>query len=146
MGNTFDDWKGESLQHYGVLGMKWGVRKDPQRAFDKAYEKKRKLESRYADSDLNRAKAHRNMLKVYDKQAKVENKRVGPSDEGYEAYKQKSAKAYSNSVKATNKYQKANVKALHDKYKVEKWTSNVLGAFGSLSLSELEEKYGKKAG
>lgn len=86
------------------------------------------------------------MLKAYDKQAKVENKRVGPSDEGYEAYKQKSAKAYSNSVKATNKYQKANVKALHDKYKVEKWTSNVLGAFGSLSLSELEEKYGKKAG
>ena len=126
--------------------MKWGVRKDPQRTFEKASEKKRKLESRYADSDLKRAKANRSMLKALDKEAKVENKRVGPSDEGYEAYKQKSAKAYSNATKATNKYQKANVKALHNKYKVEKWTSNMLRAFGSISYSELEEKYGKKAG
>lgn len=32
------------LMHYGVLGMKWGVRKNPARAYVKAHKKLRRLE------------------------------------------------------------------------------------------------------
>ena len=40
---TFNDWQSE-LRHYGVLGMKWGIRKDPHAAYEKASAKKRKLD------------------------------------------------------------------------------------------------------
>lgn len=36
----------QELRHYGVLGMKWGVRKNPVKAYAKASKKKKKLEDR----------------------------------------------------------------------------------------------------
>lgn len=44
----------EYLAHYGVLGMKWGVRHDPQRAYIKATNKYNKLEKK-ANISLERA-------------------------------------------------------------------------------------------
>lgn len=35
-----------SLKHYGVLGMRWGVRKNPQKAFAKAQKKMTRLDAR----------------------------------------------------------------------------------------------------
>lgn len=42
------------LAHYGVLGMKWGVRKNPQRAYTKASKKYDKLEKK-ANKSLDQA-------------------------------------------------------------------------------------------
>lgn len=36
----------EDLEHYGVLGMKWGIRKDPQAAYKKSYNKLSKLDAK----------------------------------------------------------------------------------------------------
>ena len=36
------------LKHYGVIGMKWGVRKNPAKAYAKSTKKRKKLESKYA--------------------------------------------------------------------------------------------------
>ena len=37
----------EEIKHYGVVGMKWGVRRNPQKAMGKASTKLRKLDGRY---------------------------------------------------------------------------------------------------
>lgn len=47
---------GQELYHYGVLGMKWGVRKNPSKAYTKAVKKKEKIERRKVNLDLRSAR------------------------------------------------------------------------------------------
>lgn len=47
------------LYHYGVLGMKWGVRRNASKAYAKASRKARKLDSQIVKTDLKAKKAAR---------------------------------------------------------------------------------------
>lgn len=52
------------LAHYGVLGMKWGVRHDPQKAYQKASKKFNKLEKK-ANKSLEKAGKYNRKQKRY---------------------------------------------------------------------------------
>lgn len=47
----------DELKHYGALGMKWGVRKNPSKAYTKAVRKKQQLDTESAKVSLKAAKA-----------------------------------------------------------------------------------------
>lgn len=44
------------LKHYGVLGMKWGVRRNPSKAYSKAVKKKNRLDSKSSNLQIKGAK------------------------------------------------------------------------------------------
>ena len=46
------------LAHYGVLGMRWGVRKNPGRAYERATKKFNKLSSK-SDRAMDKSAAHK---------------------------------------------------------------------------------------
>lgn len=53
------------LQHYGVLGMKWGVRRNASKAFAKASRKADKLDAKAKKTALKAAKLDAKNLKRY---------------------------------------------------------------------------------
>lgn len=65
-------FQGEEIKHYGVLGMKWGVRKNPSKAYYKARKKKDRLEKKSVGLNLKSAKIRSKALK---KSAKATNEK-----------------------------------------------------------------------
>lgn len=147
MQNTFDNWQntGNELAHYGVLGMKWGYRKDPQKAFAKAAAKKNRLERRAAKGNVKSASIQKKVAKAKLQEDKLSNRLKKANDKGdlEKATKLQGKKEKLNTKinKLTMKRSKADLRDAKTNLKATKWTQSMLKVFGATSYAELEKKY-----
>lgn len=114
----------DELQHYGVLGMRWGVRKNPSKAYAKASKKSDRLQERAE--------------KLKNKATKKQNKAVKAANRTYSwnlfkySSSQIGAKAKA-AAKATKKAEKAAAKA-------DKWMNKMSETFSQVKVSEISQK------
>lgn len=94
---------GMYLEHYGVLGMKWGVRKNPDKAYAKAGRKLERLDTKVSKLSAKGAKREQKSLK---KQRRASSALI------FQKLKAKSAsRATRKALKLYQKSQEVEVKA-----------------------------------
>lgn len=117
-----EDESEDDLNHYGVIGMKWGVRKDPQKAYERANRKLDKLDKKTVKAEQKVAKAQERSVK---KQARANSAILFP--------KLKSRSA-ANSIRKVNQQ---HLKLQRKAAKAERWYKSMENAFRDVKISDL---------
>lgn len=122
----------DELEHYGVIGMKWGVRKDPQTAYNKSGEKLKKLDTKVTKGTT---KAQKKLEKAWSKTNKAQRALLFKGVKKWRAAGQ------------TNRALKSYAKVQSDTSKAMRWQKAREKAFKNTTVSNLNpeyEKLGKK--
>lgn len=107
----------DELQHYGVIGMKWGIRKgNYSTAFNKAVKKAKKYEKKH---DKKARKA-----------AKYADKLSNP----------RTYKRYKKQLRYNRRFYKFTTKAAKIEKKGDKWVKQMEKAFAEVKVSEIDRE------
>ena len=115
------------LCHYGVLGMKWGVRKNPSKAYAKASKKANRLTEQALKANLKSAKLGKKSLPNL----------IAPSN----------SRRYAKAVNAQLKANKLEIKSAKLSKKYNKWINSMEKAFSEVKISDISPEHmaaGKK--
>lgn len=112
--------KDDELMHYGVLGMKWGVRRNASKALGKAVKKAAKL-----DDKVDKAQK-----KVDKRSAKLE--KIGKRYSGF------GFASRGDLAGATQKYYSAKKKLDKKIKKSEKWKNKMRESFKDVTMSSID--------
>lgn len=116
----------DELEHYGVLGMKWGIRKDPSKAYAKAGAKLSKLDRKANTVALKGAKFEQKAVK---KQRKASSAII--------FQRSKARRASKATRKALKKYQRSQELQL----KAYRWNEKMKKAFKGVKVSNMNKDY-----
>lgn len=129
------------LMHYGVLGMKWGIRKNPDKAYAKASSKLRKLDKKLTKKNAKTSKlllkASKKMNKAFTGSAKVSgfgDSETANSVQVINLKKQKKAE------KVLTKYYKALYRSDKAKKKAYSWYDKVAKTFEGVELKNIRQE------
>lgn len=133
------------LMHYGVLGTKWGIRKDSSLAFRKASKKANRLDAKQQRLGNESTKANWKASKANHKLEKDIDRRANGSilAKGDDDHDKLSKNAKAKSIKADDIRQKYNAARLES----QKWELKMEKAFANVNVSDISNEdleYGKR--
>lgn len=108
------------LMHYGVLGMKWGVRQNPSKQYGKSSTKLNKMKRKVASKGVKSAKLRE---KAYKQELKATNE-----------------KQYQKARKKKFKAAKIDKKLAKKNRKITKYQQKMGKAFSGVKMSDISEK------